>query len=83
MGRPRQRSSEADGYTVTMIEAETGYEGSAHEQPHAEFFYLVDGSIRNQGRVMDSGDGYAAARGSVHSDFRVLAPARYPIIWQL
>ena len=74
---------EADGYTVTLIEAEPGYIGSAHEHTHAEFFYLVDGEIRNQGQTMRSGDGYAAAAGSVHSDFEVLAAAKYVVIFRL
>lgn len=74
---------EADGYTVTCIEAEAGYVGSTHEHTHAEFFFLVDGRIRNQGRTMESGDGYAAAAGSVHADFEVLAPSTYVVIFRL
>lgn len=74
---------EADGYTVTFIEAEAGYVGSPHEHTHAEFFFLVDGEIRNQGRTMKTGDGYAAAAGSVHSDFEVLAPSTYVVIFRL
>jgi quercetin dioxygenase-like cupin family protein len=82
-GRARAKVlGEADGYTVTLIEAEAGYTGSAHEHTHAEFFYLVDGQIRNQGQVLGTGDGYAAAAGSVHSDFEVLAPSKYVIIWR-
>jgi quercetin dioxygenase-like cupin family protein len=34
---------EADGYAVTLIEAETGYGGTPHEHTHAEFFYLIEG----------------------------------------
>jgi quercetin dioxygenase-like cupin family protein len=74
---------EADGYTVTVIEAEAGYRGAAHEHTSAEFFYLVEGRVRNQGRTMQGGDGYAAAAGSVHSDFEVLAPSTYLIVWRL
>ena len=74
---------EADGYTVALIEAEAGYRSSPHEHAHAEFFYLVDGVIRNQGRTMNTGDGYAAATGSVHTDFEVEAPATYLSIFRL
>jgi quercetin dioxygenase-like cupin family protein len=74
---------EADGYTVTLIEAEAGYSGSPHEHTHAEFFYLLEGEIRNQGQTMKAGDGYAAGAGSIHSDFEVVAPSRYLIVWRL
>ena len=74
---------EADGYTVTVIEADPGYSGSSHEHTHAEFFYLIDGEIRNQGQTMRSGDGYAAAAGSIHSDFEVLSPSKYLVIWRI
>lgn len=74
---------EADGYMVTLVEADAGYVGSAHEHTSAEFFYLVDGEIRNQGQTMKTGDGYAAAAGSVHSDFEALAPSRYVVIFRV
>lgn len=74
---------EADGYAVTLIEAETGYRGAAHEHTHAEFFYLIEGTVRNQGLELSAGDGYAAASGSIHSDFEVLTPSRYINIWRL
>jgi len=74
---------EADGYTVAVVEADAGYEASEHEHAHAEFFYLIDGSIRNQGQQMDTGDGYAAARGSVHTDFKVQRPSVYLSIFRL
>jgi quercetin dioxygenase-like cupin family protein len=74
---------EADGYTVALVEAEAGYQSSPHEHSHAEFFYLVAGVIRNQGQSMKPGDGYAAAMGSVHTDFEVEAPATYVTIFRL
>jgi anti-sigma factor ChrR (cupin superfamily) len=51
----------ADGYTVALIEAPAGYRSPAHEHSHAEFFYLLEGTIRNQGQTLTGGDGYAAA----------------------
>jgi hypothetical protein len=74
---------EADGYTVALIEAQAGYQSSAHDHAHAEFFYLVDGVIRNQGLTLHAGDGYAAGMGSVHTDFEVQAPATYLSIFRL
>jgi len=74
---------EADGYTVTLIEAQAGYVGTAHEHTNAEFFFLVDGEIRNQGQTMHGGDGYAAAAGSVHSDFEALTAATYVVIFKI
>jgi quercetin dioxygenase-like cupin family protein len=74
---------EADGYMVALVEAEAGYQSSPHEHAHTEFFYLVEGVIRNQGRTMNVGDGYAAAMGSVHTDFVVEAAATYLSIFRL
>lgn len=74
---------EADGYMVTLIEAEAGYVGSPHEHTNAEFFFLAEGEIRNQGQTMRADDGYAAAAGSVHSDFEALTASRYVVIFKL
>jgi len=73
----------ADGYSVVLVEADVGYRGDPHEHAHAEFFYLLDGRLRNQGQVMTGGDGYAAAAGSTHTDFVVESPARYLVIFRL
>lgn len=73
----------ADGYMVTLVEAEAGYVGGEHEHAHAEFFYLVSGEVRNQGRVLTAGDGYAAAAGTVHVDFEALTPATYVVTFRL
>ena len=77
------RLTEDAHVTVTLIEAEAGYVGSFHEHPHAEFFFLVQGEIRNQGQVMKTGDGYAAAAGSIHSDFEALSPSIYLVIFRI
>jgi quercetin dioxygenase-like cupin family protein len=73
----------ADGYQVVLVEADAGYRGSPHLHEHAEFFYLLAGRIRNQGRELDKGDGYAAAAGSTHDDFEVLDPATYLTIFRI
>ena len=73
----------ADGYLVMLVEAQAGYEGTPHQHEHAEFFYLVEGRLRNQGQVLTTGDGYAAAGGSTHDDFEALAPSTYLVIFRL
>ena len=73
----------ADGYVVAYVQADPGYSGDPHEHGHPEFFYLIDGTVRNQGRQMVAGDGYAAARGSTHADFATETGATYIIIFRL
>lgn len=68
---------------MTLVEAEAGYRGDPHEHTDAEFFYLLEGTLRNQGQLISAGDGYAAAAGSKHTDFVVESPARYLIIFRL
>jgi uncharacterized protein len=74
---------EADGYTVALVEAQAGYRGLPHEHAHAELLYVVEGALRNQGVAMRAGDAYAAAAGSVHTDFEVTAAATYLSIFRL
>jgi quercetin dioxygenase-like cupin family protein len=74
---------EADGYMVALVQADRGYQTGPHDHAHAEFLYLVDGVIRNQGTTMKAGDGYAAAAGSVHDDFEAETPATYLSIFRL
>jgi hypothetical protein len=73
----------ADGYFVALVEADAGYHGTPHEHAFAEFFYLIDGEVTNQGTAMSAGDGYAAAAGSRHDQFRADTPARYLSIFKL
>jgi quercetin dioxygenase-like cupin family protein len=73
----------ADGYVVALVEADAGYQGTPHQHAHAEFFYLIEGRVTNQGRTMTDGDGYAASAGSRHDDFRAETPARYVSIFKL
>jgi quercetin dioxygenase-like cupin family protein len=67
----------ADGYVVALVQAEAGYRGTPHQHAYAEFFYVVNGRLRNQGQELISGDGYAAAAGSTHDDFEALEPSTY------
>jgi hypothetical protein len=50
---------------------------------HAEFNYVVDGTVRNQGLEMAAGDGYAAAAGSSHADFATDSGATYLVIFKI
>ena len=45
----------ADSYMVAYVQADPGYEGDPHVHGHPEFFYLVEGTVRNQGREMVAG----------------------------
>lgn len=74
---------EADGYTVALVHADAGYKSAPHEHAYAEFFFLVEGAIRNQGQILTTGDAFAAAAGSVHADFEVQAPSTYLSIFRL
>jgi uncharacterized protein len=73
----------ADGYLVALVEAEAGYEGTPHEHAHAEVLYVLDGAVRTQGRTLRAGDAYAAAAGSVHTDFAVESAATYLSVFKL
>jgi quercetin dioxygenase-like cupin family protein len=73
----------ADGYAVVLVEAGPGYEGNPHVHTHAEFNYVVDGTVRNQGVEMKAGDGYGAAAGSSHTDFTTDSGATYLVIFKL
>ncbi|HEX8803541.1 MAG TPA: hypothetical protein VF743_05095 [Acidimicrobiales bacterium] len=73
----------ADGFVVALVEARAGYRGDPHEHAQPEFLYVVEGSLRNQGREMRAGDGYAAAPGSTHADFGTDTGATYLSIFKL
>ena len=73
----------ADGYFVSLVEARPGYQGDPHVHAFPEFLYVVEGKLRNQGREMVAGDGYAAATGSSHSDFATPSGATYLSIFKL
>ena len=73
----------ADGFFVALVEAPAGYEGTTHEHAHTEMLHVLDGRVRTQGRVMQKGDTYAAAAGSVHTDFAAEEPSTYLSIFKL
>jgi len=73
----------ADGFNVTLVEAEAGYEGDPHAHAHAEFLYVIEGTLRTQGEELKRGDSYAAAAGSTHADFATDGGATYLSIFKL
>jgi quercetin dioxygenase-like cupin family protein len=73
----------ADGFNVVLVEAQPGYRGDPHEHAHPEFLYVIEGTLRNQGKEMGPGDGYAAAAGSTHTDFATDTGATYVSIFKL
>ena len=73
----------ADGYIVALVEADAGYSGDPHAHESAEFFYLIEGQVRNQGVQMNAADGYAAAAGSTHDEFATDTGATYITIFKL
>jgi len=72
-----------DGYHLALVEAQPGYAGEPHVHDHAEFLFVVDGTLRNQGRDMTKGDAYVAAPGSTHADFGTDSGATYLSIFKL
>jgi hypothetical protein len=49
----------------------------------AEFSYVIEGAVRNQGQTLRAGDGFAAAAGSTHTDFDAMSAARYLVIFRI
>jgi quercetin dioxygenase-like cupin family protein len=73
----------ADDYYLTLIEAEPGYKGDPHEHKYPEYLYVLRGAVRTQGVEMTTGDAYAAAPGSVHTDFATPDGATYMLVFKL
>jgi len=44
---------------------------------------VIEGTLRNQGKAMSVGDGYAAAAGSTHTDFATDSGATYIVIFKI
>jgi quercetin dioxygenase-like cupin family protein len=73
----------ADDYLLTLVEAQPGYASNAHEHTHPEFLYVISGQVRTQGIELQAGDSYAAATGSVHTDFATDTGATYVLTFRL
>jgi hypothetical protein len=54
-----------------------------HTHTYPQFSYVVDGFVRNEGRQLSAGDGYAAAAGSSHDDFATDTGAAYIVIFRI
>ena len=66
-----------------MSDSHCGYRGDPHTHNYPEFVYVLDGSLRTQGVHMVNGDAYAAAGGSVHTDFAAHERSTYLLIFKL
>jgi quercetin dioxygenase-like cupin family protein len=73
----------ADGYNVVLVVAEPGYASEPHVHAFAEFVHVIDGTVQTQGHLLAAGDAYAAAAGSVHTQFRTDSGATYILIFKL
>jgi quercetin dioxygenase-like cupin family protein len=76
-------AAQADGYHIALVEAEPGYQTDPHVHEHTEFFYLIEGRVRNQGRTVTTGGLFAAAVGSEHTDFIAETKVKYLSIFKL
>jgi hypothetical protein len=76
-------SAEPTAMSLRWVETEVSYRRTPHEHSHPEFFYLVEGNIRNQCQTIKCGDRYAAATGSVHTDFEAESPSTYLVIFRI
>lgn len=72
-----------DGYNVVLVVAEPGYAADPHVHRFPEFLYVIDGTVHTQGHAVSTGGAYAAAAGSVHTEFRTDSGATYVAIFKL
>jgi hypothetical protein len=73
----------ADGFNVAVVRVPAGYVAEPHVHGFPEFLYLIDGVVRTQGLLLNSGDAYAAATGSAHDAFESPTGATYLLIFKL
>jgi quercetin dioxygenase-like cupin family protein len=66
-----------DGFYLSVVEASPGYQGDPHEHTNTEFLYVIEGTLRTQGREMTKGDAYVANAGTTHTDFGTDSGATY------
>lgn len=83
-GKARAKiAARADGYEIALVEAQPGYRTDPHMHRHAEFFYLIEGQVHNQGQAMRAGDMFAASAGSEHTHFVADTKVKYLSIFKL
>lgn len=58
-----------DGLAFSIVDIPAGHRGIPHHHTHAEFVYVMEGSVRANGVLMEAGHGYAAQEGTDHTEF--------------
>ena len=58
-----------DGLAFSISDIPAGHRGIPHHHTHAEFVYVMEGSVRANGVLMEAGHGYAAQEGTDHFEF--------------
>lgn len=58
-----------DGLVFSLSDVPAGHRGVPHHHTHAEFVYVMEGSIIANGVLMEAGHGYAAPKGTDHTEF--------------
>ena len=58
------------GRAMALFRFEAGYIGDMHVHADAEFVYILEGTAVSEGIRMSAGHAYAAAPGTVHTEFR-------------
>jgi len=59
----------ADGLGFAISDVPAGHCGRKHHHTHAEFTFVLEGSIIANGVLMEAGTGYAAEKGTDHTQF--------------
>ena len=75
--------TDGDGHYIALVEANPGYAGDPHEHAHAEFLYVLSGTLQSQGVAIGPGGAYVAEPGSVHEEFTTTEGATYLSIFKL
>jgi quercetin dioxygenase-like cupin family protein len=75
--------TDGDGCYVSLVEAEPGYPGDAHEHAFTEFLIVVDGALQTQRETLSKGSASVAAAGSRHDEFAAPDGATYLSIFEL
>ena len=83
-GTPFKLFGAADGFVFVYSELAPGASGAPHVHDQGpEFLYVLEGSLRTNGVEMKAGHGYAASKGSAHTEFTSDEGARFLSVFKL